>query len=218
MGLSAFDAGGSGYKNAPYFNLIPVSIPSGGNGSIVVTVTWGSGDDGGDLYIATASGDAFHQNQTLTTGQASATITTLDQSTPGGPDPLFDHFGVFWQQEIHGGVWAQQVQADPPLTSTPITIAGAGMTTNQWAGYTLSLLAKFDPLVEIPILNMPVASSTASDGALPTRRFATARPHGSAAPDSGTPRCDQSWRPASWTVVWSPPSRTSKTSRGSPAE
>ena len=69
----------------------------------------------------------------------------------------------FWQQEVHGGVWAQQVQPSPALTADTITIAGVSMATNQWAGYTLSLLAKFDPLVEIPILNMPVVSSTASD-------------------------------------------------------
>ena len=59
-----------------------------------------------------------------------------------------------------------------------------------------------------------VISSAAAPGSLPTRRFATARLHGSAAPDSGTPRCVQSGRPASWTVVSSPPSTTSRTSSG----
>jgi hypothetical protein len=36
------------------------------------------------------------------------------------------------------------------------------MTANQWAGHTLTLLAHYDPTVPIQILNMPIASSTAS--------------------------------------------------------
>ena len=54
-----------------------------------------------------------------------------------------------------------------------------------------------------------VISRAAAPTSLPTRRFATARAHGSAAPDCGTPRCAQPGRPGSWTVVRSPPSRTS---------
>lgn len=162
VGLSAYDASGAPYKNSPYFNLAPVTVPSGGTGSITVAVTWGSGDVGGDLYVANSAGDVLHYNQTLSVSQATATITAFDQSTAGGPDPIFDHLSVTWQNEIHGGVWAQQVQA---VTATTITIGGppSGMTANQWAGYKLSLLAKLDPTVEVPILNMPVASNTASD-------------------------------------------------------
>jgi hypothetical protein len=47
------------------------------------------------------------------------------------------------------------------------------MTTNQWQGYTCSLLAKYDPTVEVPLLNMPVASSTASSGGLFTLTIGT---------------------------------------------
>jgi hypothetical protein len=163
VGLSAYDSGASNHANTDYLNLSVVYVQGSGAGSITVNVTWGSGDDGGDLYVAKWDGDGyvFHYNQTLAPGASSATITAFDESKPGGPDALFDHFGVAWLSAIHSGVWAQQVQA---VTPTTITIAGSGMTVNQWAGYTLSLLAKFDDTVEIPILNMPVASNTASSG------------------------------------------------------
>ena len=55
-----------------------------------------------------------------------------------------------------------------------------------------------------------VSSSAAASGSLPARRLATAWLHGSAGPETGTPRWVQSGRPASWTVVRSPPSTTSR--------
>ena len=54
-----------------------------------------------------------------------------------------------------------------------------------------------------------VISSAGAPASSPTSRFATARLHGSAAPPTGTPRCVQSGRPASWIVVSRPGSRTS---------
>lgn len=161
IGLSAYDSGSADHGNTEYLNLSTVEVGGSGSGSIGVTITWGSGDDGGDLYLSlfNPDGHVFHFNQTLAPGSASATITSFDQSTAGGPDLLFDHFAVAWQEVIHAGVWAQQVQA---VTPTTVTIAGAGMASNQWAGYVLSLLAKADLTVEVPLLNMPVASSTAS--------------------------------------------------------
>jgi len=164
IGLSALDASGSPLKNAPFFNLVTVTVPSGGNGSITVTPTWSSGDVGGELYVATGPTGPFHYNQAMTVGQTAATITTFDQSTSGGPDIEADHLSVVWQDEIHAGDWAQQVQAVTPTTITIASLTAGDVAANQWAGCVLSLLAKFDPTVEVPILNMPVASHTASSG------------------------------------------------------
>jgi len=163
IAVSARDSGASVPNNSEYQAVAVVTVAGSGAGSIGVSITWGSGDDGGDIFVGrwNVNGYVLHHNQVLTPGQATATVTTLDESTYGGPDPIFDHFGIVWQQEIHGGPWAQQVQA---VTSTTVTIAGAGMTANQWAGRALSLLAKYDPTAQVPILNMPVASNTASSG------------------------------------------------------
>ena len=91
-----------------------------------------------------------------------ATITSFDQSTHGGPDPIFDHFGIVPQLIVHGGCWGERVIGNSydHYFGDPSN----GMTLNQWAGYVLSLYAKWDYTKEIPILNIPIASSTASSG------------------------------------------------------
>jgi len=166
VGISAYDSGSSSHANTDYQNLAVVDVGGVSSGSIVVTITWGSGDDGGELYLArwTEDGYVLHVQQTIAPGITSVTITSFNESTQGGPDDLYDHFGLVCQQIIHGGVWAQQVQA---VTATTITIGGDGMTPNQWSGYTLSLLAKYDPNVDVRILNMPVSGSSASSGTPP---------------------------------------------------
>lgn len=147
---------------------------------------WGAGNNGGEVYMAlltasspqmqgltalgeTLAADQMHYQQTLSAGQATATITSFDASTAGGPDTLFDHFGVVWQEVVHTGPWAEQIQAVTGTSGTSpgtITIFGSGMTANQWAGHTLTLLAHYDPTIPIQILNMPIASSTASSGGM----------------------------------------------------
>ena len=52
-----------------------------------------------------------------------------DLSTAGGVDPTFKHFGLTYQEEIHGGVWANEIYE---VTSSTLTFGGAGMTTTQW--------------------------------------------------------------------------------------
>jgi hypothetical protein len=166
VSVSAFDASSSSHANTDYLNLAVVNVTGTGSGSISLTVIWGSGDVGGEVYVANWNADEayqFHWNQTLAAGASTATITALDESKHGGPDPSFDHFGIVPQLIVHGGPFAQSIYA---VTSTALTLAGNGMATNQWAGYTLSLLAKVNPALEIPILNMAVASSTASSGSV----------------------------------------------------
>jgi hypothetical protein len=167
VGVSAYDAGASPYKNTEYLDLANVVVPSGGTGSITLAITWGSGDDGGDVYMANwESGEqyTFHYQGTLSPGQTSIAITQFDQSGAGGPDPLFYRFAITWSADIHGGNWAEQVQAVTPTTIIFGQGGGdAAMTVNQWQGYVLTLIAKADPTAEIPVLNIPIASSTATD-------------------------------------------------------
>lgn len=142
---------------------IAITLPAGpSNGSLTVTVNWPSGSNGGEIYMAEAdSADGYFFQAALTAGETTFTIDQFDQSSPGAPDATFDHLAVAWKKVIHGGVWAQQVQA---VTADTITIAGDGMAANLWAGYTVSLLGKLDSTQPLIILNMPVASSSPSSG------------------------------------------------------
>jgi len=166
IGVSAWNNSSPAHANTDYLTLQYVSVLAGE--TITVTITqWQSGDAGGEVFMAEWAPDGasfvFHRQALVPVGATSLTISSFNVSTPGGPDPIFNHLSVTWQQLVHAGCWAQQVFS---VTSNTITINGDGMTLNQWAGYTLSLLAKFDPSIEVPILNMPIASSTASASTL----------------------------------------------------
>lgn len=178
VGVTAASGSGSGKQYSDYLAIHPVVIPAGTTtGSIALSIVWGPGDVGGDVYIAPGypftpaqiaqqainsyPGYQFHWNQTVTSTSTTATITTFDQSQPGGPDPMFDHLRVLFMEDVHAGAWSQQVQA---VTATTITIGGVGMTANLLAGRVLSLLAKLDPTKPIIVLNIPIASNTASNG------------------------------------------------------
>jgi hypothetical protein len=219
VALSSYTNGESTHGYTKFLDIIPVQITADG-GSINVEALWGSGDDGGGLYLAylgTAnpslvvpaggtyggngsggSGGApvlkslavtntnaivsnvaytWHFQNTLEpggeTGFTNGVISSFNESTPGGPDVQFDHFEIVWGEIIHAGSWADTVEA---LTANSITVGALGMTSNQWAGGTLSLYARarFQPGVGAPVttnpellvLNMPIESSTASSSGL----------------------------------------------------
>jgi hypothetical protein len=167
LAMSARDSGAeTGYGVTDYLNAVNVNVPNAG-GSISVEVTeWGSGDDGGDLYMAewnAAEEFVWHWQTTLSASDTSVQLSSFNQSTKGGPDPDFDHFALVWQQVVHSGDWADTIYQ---VTSNTLTFGADGMTNNQWQGYTLSLLAKAQNGVDVIILNMPVKSSTASSDGL----------------------------------------------------
>ena len=201
-----------------FLDIKYVAIPQDG-GKITANILFGSGADGGALYISKVIGSGggsagvavgtppsggsggsggggggtppktpvsqdvidaistdtalvWHWNQNLTPGgdfgQTTATITSYDPTQPGGSDPMYDHMELQYQEEIHGGCWANQAFE---VTPTTIVVGGGGMTTGQWRGYTLSLLSRAlyqagDVTVstnpELIPLNMPVVNSTAS--------------------------------------------------------
>lgn len=174
VSASVLDSNGNNTRIAtPVPVTIPVSSPPVSNGSITVTITYPSNDPSGSPTVTDLEiymGQNMYGNGLPVAGfcrqgglqsslPATYTITDFDQSQPGAPDNLADHYGVAWKKVIHSGVWAQQIQA---LTSDTITIAGSGMTLNQWSGYVLTLLGKLDSTQELIVLNMPVSASTAS--------------------------------------------------------
>ena len=173
--------GGAGQGLTVYVNTLTAATSTG---SVTLFPAWGVGNDGGDVSMAaqttnttqyqqlaslgqTLAENDLHYQTTLSPGQTSVTLTAFNASTAGGPDTIFDHFNIVWQPVIHTGPWAEQVQLVTGTSgSSPgiVQVYGNGMTSNQWAGYVLTLLAYYDPAIPIPILNMPIVSSTASSG------------------------------------------------------
>jgi hypothetical protein len=149
----------------PHPVTIPAPSPTANSGSIAITVTWPPGSNGGEIYVAPDSPqNGYYFQAALSSSTTTYSFTAFDQATPGAPDATFDHLAVAWKKVIHGGVFAVQVQS---CTSNTITLGGPGMTSNQWAGYTLSLLGKLDSTQPLIVLNMPIASSTASGSSSP---------------------------------------------------
>lgn len=178
VAMTARDGGGAKYKDTDFLQPVVVYISGGGGlGSIAVTIENGSGDDGGDIYLALLTpGTVFdqfnqtsyiwHLNTTVASGVTTASLTVFDQSTQGGADPIFDHLAAAYMEVIHSGTFADQIVS---VTATTVTIGAPGyIAANQFAGCTLTLLAKFDPTQPIIILNLPVASNTAMADALVT--------------------------------------------------
>ena len=183
VALSAFNNGEDNHGYTQFLDIIDVYIPADG-GAVDYTAIWGSGDDGGALFLAytgattgaTSVAYVWHFQCTVEPGgdqNTSGTITTFNESTPGGPDVCWNNFEVSWSEIIHAGDWADTVHS---LTANSITIGGSGMLSNEWAGHTLSLYARAQfqnglaPDVttnpELLVVNMPVESSTASSGGL----------------------------------------------------
>lgn len=167
LGLTAYDSGSSTHEDTDYHSLVHVVITAA-TGSITGTVTWGSGDDGGDVYMGiwTPNGYVMHYQQTLSPGATSFSITSFNQSTAGGVDTLFDHFGVLPFAVEHSGVWDGQIPDASHITSSTVTIGAPTTTANQYASYVLSLLGRLSG--EVPPINLPIASNAASVGDLCT--------------------------------------------------
>lgn len=163
--------------SVPVIVTIPESSPPANNGSIDVAVSWPAGSNGGEIYLASAAKfgvmagaaeNGYFFQAALDSSTTSFRITDFDQATPGAPDSTFDHLALVWKKVIHGGCWAEQIQA---VTANTITIAQHAsddpMTPDQWAGRVLTLIGKLDSTQEVIILNMPVLSSTATFGGSP---------------------------------------------------
>lgn len=161
IGVTAFDADpglDTLYGTTPLSNLVTIEIPDSG-GSIELTIEdWETEAFGGDVYIARV-GDVtgFHLEATLTPGQATLSITSIAGSGPGAPDPLFHHFAIQFKKEIHGGIWAEQVQG---VSGNMIAFTTQVFGINEYAGRVLTLLAHYDRSRETEIMNLAVVSNT----------------------------------------------------------
>ena len=166
IAVSARDSGSAPYNNTAYLSPCTITTTNAYGFITISFPVWASGDDGGDVYMAQwvpNQAYTFHHQMVVAPGATTVEIDSFDHTQPGGPDPKVDHLSVTWQQIHHAGVWAEQVFSIASGSPNVITFNDNGGTTaNQWANSTLSLLAKWNPSVEVPVLNLPIVSSTAS--------------------------------------------------------
>jgi hypothetical protein len=144
----------------PMSNLIQCAIPAGTDTNTLATGTlfWTSETSGYQVFAGT---DINHLSwQATGTGTPdSITLTSLNEASYGPPDPSFDHFRMRAKREFHAGVFGLAISS---LTSTTITFLDETFTTDQWANYTLSIIGKPNSQGNIPIIDLLIASNTAT--------------------------------------------------------
>lgn len=87
---------------------------------------------------------------------SSITVTAYNERGKGMPDIELDRMRVKVKRVAHSGVWGQPIDA---VGTGTLTIDGAGWTTNQWAGYSVSVLGKTAG-GDLAVLNYEVSSNT----------------------------------------------------------
>lgn len=148
----------------PVSALVRATISSGATNQIQITgIRWpDSAAPGVAVFIGTSMMDMRAASFTGSANDGNGNPTTVTvASWPGvgipTPDASFQRFAMQQTAIAHGGVWGAVVTS---VTSSTVTISGAGWTTNQWAGHTLSLYFR-DQEVQ-PLVSDTVVSNTAT--------------------------------------------------------
>ncbi len=89
---------------------------------------------------------------------SSITLTAFRYRDIGCPDVEFDRMRIKVKRIVHSGVFGIAITS---VGTNTITINGAGFTSNEWANYDCSIIAKADG-TELPVLNFRVSSNTAT--------------------------------------------------------
>ncbi len=155
--LSAYDANN---LLTPMSNPCKVVVPNGTNTNTITTagISWPSGAVGYYAFAQTHE-NALCFQATAAGTPATITLTDLNTATWGPPDQLFTHFMFRLKREIHGGVWGAACSA---VDVDTLEFLGATFTTDQWAGYDITLFARADSLPDaVPIIDLRVVSNTA---------------------------------------------------------
>ena len=137
-----------------------VEVPTGTNTNTIGVndLHWDTGATGYVAYAGT-NPQALSKQAEASGTPTSITLTALNVATLGAPDQEFDSFRARAKRVVHSGCWGTQVVA---VTSTTIQVAvvGAGFTTNQWNGYTVSWLGAIRSTEALPIADWRVLSNT----------------------------------------------------------
>lgn len=139
--------------------IVPVYVPAGTSSNMagLDDIEWDAGSVGFILYGGTNPNRLSLQYEAASANPSTISISEIADSIEGPPDSEFDRFRLKVKLVYHSGVWGAQVSA---VHADWIEISGAAFTTNQWAGYELSWLGKFDSSDPVPIANFAIASNT----------------------------------------------------------
>lgn len=138
-------------------NLVKMEdVPDGSK--FIVHVRYEGHTAGADVYMAMPNYDrGWHYQTHLSAGVTSIEVTEFFPSTAGAPDAPLHHFEVVHKKIWHSGIFGQQIGA---VTSDSITIAGGVFDVDALAGRIVSLLAKFDTTIEVPVANFRITGNT----------------------------------------------------------
>lgn len=146
-----------------------IQVPAGTNTNTVTVpgVQWQPGTVNYSVYIGTDPFRPLYQSTSVGT-PASVTVTTASANLASRPmpDPEFDAVEVRLKRVLRAGV---RTVAPTAATATTITVAGAGWTTNEWAGYDVTLMGHDTGNTDDPrAWSWRVASNTADTLTLDT--------------------------------------------------
>ena len=155
LAVVALDAFGA--PSAPS-NLCEVVVT---NASTANTITvpilgWPDGAAGYICYVGNSPQLLTEHASNASSTPSSITVTAYQERGKGIPDPEFDRMRVKVKRVAHSGVWGQPVDA---VGSGTLTIDGAGWSTDEWAGYDVSILGKAAG-GDMAVLNYSVVSNT----------------------------------------------------------
>ena len=169
VAICAKDTAGSTYKLSAPSQLATIFVPSGTNtNKITVSVpSWDSPSKGYVIFAGTDAAKLTYQGDADTT-PASIQLAAYNASSWGLPDSNFNFLRLYAKRVIHAGIWGTAVLAVTPTTIKVSDLAGDGFTTNQFAGYDISIVGVCDSTdinsaatTAVPIFNARIASNTA---------------------------------------------------------
>lgn len=153
--VCAVDADGK--LSAPSRVASTVIVPSGSTYSLTLDIAqWADDTAGYRAFLARDASMRFAWAVSGTGTPSSITFNAYNSASYGPPDTEARKLVVRAKRiELHG-VWTLRCTA---VGANTLTFAGQGWTTNQWADYTVSLIAK-DAAGEQKIFNATVTSNT----------------------------------------------------------
>lgn len=135
---------------------VVVSAASNANTITVPVASWPSGASGYQVFVGDTP-NLLTYHGTAASTPSSITVTAFRHRDIGCPDVEFDRMRVKVKRVLHSGLFGIAVSSTGANT---ITVTDAGWTTNQWANYDCTIIAK-NGGAALPVLNFAVSSNSA---------------------------------------------------------
>ena len=157
IAIAAVDADGNLSGLSPAISR--ADVPAGTNtNTVTVAVNDWDASQTGYAVFAGMNPNQMSWQQDGSGKPSTVTMTYLVTGRYGPPDVEFDRLLLRIKRIDHSGVFGVQLSA---VGTNALTVTGAAWTTNQWANYDCSILAKADGSA-VPIANFTVSANTAA--------------------------------------------------------